>query len=175
MKFKPVCLLIGLCALASPAWADVEQTVNDLLPKLAATPVGERYAPQMELQALALKAARPGAEKERAALAKVLAARAADATVPQPARVWVIRQLEYVGALESVPALSALLKSSDAELKECSRRALEKNRAPDATETLRAALQAGGDPKWVAGLIQSLGERRDTGSVPAIDNAMAKP
>ena len=57
-----------------------------------------------------LNAARPGAEAERAELAKVLAAKATDAAVPQPARVWVVRQLEYIGAAESVPALTTLLE-----------------------------------------------------------------
>ena len=88
----------------------------------------------MELQNLALNAARPGAEAERAELATILAAKAADAAVPQPARVWVVRQIEYIGAAESVAALTALLNGQDAELKECARRALEKNPAPAATE-----------------------------------------
>ncbi len=175
MKLKSFSLLLCVCTLASTALADVEQSVNDLIPKLAAAQVGERYAAQMELQGLALNAARPGAQGERAALAKVLAARAADATVPQPARVWLVRQLEYVGAYECVPTLTALLKGTDAELKECARRALEKNAAPAATESLRAALQAGGDPSWRIGLIQSLCERRDTGSVAIIDKALVTP
>src|ERR1035437_4245424 len=86
------------CALALAAFAGVEQSVNDLIPRLAATKVEDRYSAQMELQQLAANAARPGAETERAELAKVLAAKATDAAVPQPARVWIVRQLEYIGA-----------------------------------------------------------------------------
>ena len=168
MKSKALLATLSLCALALAAFAGVEQTVNDLLPKLADPNVRDRYSPQMELQNLALNASRPGAETERAELATILAAKAADTTVPQPARVWIVRQLEYIGAAESVSALTSLLNGQDAELKECARRALEKNSAPAATESLRAALKQGGEPAWTIGLIQSLGERRDSGAVELI-------
>ena len=162
------------CAVALAAFAGVEQTVADLLPKLAAAKVEDRYGAQMELQHLAANAARPGAEAERAELATLLAAKATDAAVPQPARVWVVRQLEYIGAAESVSALTALLKDPDAELKECARRALEKNSAPAATESLRAALGQGGDISWRIGLIQSLGEKGDIASVSLIAPSLSQ-
>jgi HEAT repeat protein len=168
MNTKTLLSTLSLFALALTAFAGAEQTVNDLVPKLAADTVRDRYSAQMELQNVALSAARPGAEAERAELATILAAKAADATVPQPARVWVVRQLEYIGAAESVPALTTLLNGQDVELKECARRALEKNPAPAATEVLRAALKQGGEPAWKIGLLQSLGERRDSGSIELI-------
>ncbi|MCX6926028.1 MAG: HEAT repeat domain-containing protein [Verrucomicrobia bacterium] len=168
MKFKTILPAFFLCAAALAAYAGAEQTVSDLLPKLAAEKVEDRYRAQIELQNLALNAARPGAEAGRAELAGILAAKATDSAVPQPARVWLVRQLEHIGAAESVVALTALLNDPDAELKECARRALEKNPAPAATESLRAALKQGGDTAWVIGLIQSLGERRDPGAVPLL-------
>ena len=161
LKKRSVLALLACGAFGPAAFAGVEQTVNDLIPKLAAEKVEDRYAPQMELQSLAANASRPGAEAERAELAKILAAKATDATVPQPARVWIVRQLEYIGSAESVAALTALLGEQDAELKECARRALEKNSAPAAGESLRAALEKGGETAWRIGLIQSLGERAD--------------
>jgi len=166
--YKAVLVSIFVCAAALGAFAGAEQTVSDLLPKLAAERVADRYRAQMELQSLALSAGRPGAEAERLELASVLAAKATDSAVPQPARVWVVRQLEYIGAAESVGALTTLLNSQDSELKECARRALEKNPAPGATESLRAALKRGGETSWTIGLIQSLGERRDAGAVELI-------
>jgi HEAT repeat protein len=167
--------LLAFCALAPAAFAGVEQSVNDLLPRLAAAKVEDRYAPQMELQTLALNAARPGAEAERAELAKILAAKVTDPAVPQPARVWIVRQLEYIGAAESVAALTTLLNGQDAELKECARRALEKDPAPAATESLRAALKQGGEINWKIGLIQSLGERGDAESVSLIAPGLGQP
>jgi HEAT repeats len=168
MKSKVVLLIVSFLAAAFTAWAGLEQTVNDLLPGLAAAKVGDRYAVQMELQKLALNAARPGARAERVQLASILAAKAADPAVPQPARVWLVRQLQYIGGAESVKALTTLLHDPDAQLRECARRALEKNPAPAATVSLRAALKQGGDTIWTIGLIQSLGERRDTKAVKLI-------
>ena len=165
--------LLACCAFAPAAFGGVEQTVNDLIPKLAAQNVEERYAPQMELQGLAANASRPGAEAERVELAKILAAKVTDATVPQPARVWIVRQLEYIGAGESVAALTILFGGQDAELKECARRALEKNPDPAAGERLRAALKQGGDPNWRIGLIQSLGQRRDAAAVELITGQLS--
>jgi len=167
---KERCLLgwLTFCAFAPAALAGVEQTVNDLIPKLAAQNVEDRYGPQMELQSFAAHASRPGAAAERAELSTVLAAKANDATVPQAARVWIVRQLEYIGSAESVPALTALLAGQDAELKECARRALEKNPSPAASDSLRAALEEGGETAWRIGLIQSLGERGDNKSVDLI-------
>src|SRR5512139_939483 len=108
MKLKAVLALVSLSAAALGAFAGVEQTVSDLLPKLAATKVEDRCSAQIDLQNLALNAARPGAEAKRAELEKVLAANAIDPAVPQPARVWIVRQLEYIGATESVAALTTL-------------------------------------------------------------------
>ena len=175
MKPRALLATFSLCALALAAFAGVEQSVNDLIPRLAAAKVEGRYSAQMELQQLASNASRPGAEAERAELAKFLAAKATDSAVPQPARVWIVRQIEYIGAAESVAALTTLLKDQDAELKECARRALEKNPAPAATESLRAALTQGGDSRWVTGLIQSLGERGDAQSVSLIAPSLGQP
>ncbi len=174
MKFRSILAAVVLCGSAfllqgqEPKTGDVESTVNQLIPRLGATNVEDRYSAQMELQALAVNSARPGAKAERAAMAKVLAAKATDSSIPQPARVWFVRQLEYIGGAESVPALTQLLNGQDAELKECARRALEKNPAPAASDALLAALRQGGDTKWKIGLIQSLGERRDTKAVEII-------
>src|ERR1035438_20437 len=98
MKPRALLAILSLCALALAAFAGVEQSVNDLLPRLAAAKVEDRYSAQMELQQLAANAARPGAETERAEIAKLLAAKAVDPAVPQSARVWVVRQIEYIGA-----------------------------------------------------------------------------
>ena len=152
-----------------------EQAVNDLIPRLAAPNVEERLAPQNELQAMAAKASRPGAESERLALARILAAKAADGSVPQPARVSIVRQLEYIGAAESVPALTSLLNGGDAELRECARRALAVNSAADAGQTLREALAKGGESAWRIGLVDALGQREDGSAVSLITRELGDP
>ena len=166
MKPKLLSLLASLSLLAATSFAGVEQMVTDLVPRLAAEKVEDRYAAQMELQALAANASRPGAEAERRSLAIALAAKAGDAAVPQPARVWCVRQLELIGNNESVTILTPLLKNADAELRDCARRALERNDSPAASGALRAALEQCGKSAEAIGLISSLGERADN---PAVD------
>lgn len=151
------------------AGADLNR-VRDLIPELANPEIADRFAAQMELQNIAANASRPGAEPARSALATLLSRQAMSPSVPRPARVWIIRQLEYIGGDESVDSLVRILNGDDSELRECARRALEKNSAPSASAGLRAALGSaaadGGD--WTVGLIHALGERRDADAVPII-------
>jgi HEAT repeat protein len=129
----------------------------------------------MELQQIAANASKPGADAARLELGRLLAGKAADATIPQPARVWIVRQLEYMGRAEAVPALTRILDENDAELRDCARRALEKNPAPEAAISLRAALQKGGDPSWKIGLINALGQRMDAESAALIIPLLNEP
>ncbi len=169
MKLRGILLALLLGGFApNGLCADVGAAIDELIPQLGATNVSDRYAAQMELQAMAVKSARPGAKAERAEMARVLAAKATDANVSQPARVWFVRQLEYIGGPEAVTSLTLLLNGRDAELRECARRALEKNPAPAAGEVLRTALEQGGDASWKTGLIQSLGQRGDAKAVTLI-------
>ena len=154
--------------VASALAADPTAAVTALIPRLADADVGSRYAAQMELQDLASQSSKPGNAAEREALGKVLAAKAADAAVPQPARVWIVRQLEYMGGAEAVATLTKLMSGDDAELREVARRALEKNPAPAATDSLRAELAKATDARWKTGLINALGWRGDTASVSLI-------
>jgi HEAT repeat protein len=173
---KPLTLAaLALTLLSTVAFANVAQTVDELIPGLSADRVEDRYDYQMKLQALALNAARPGAESDRVELAKILAARATDPYVPAPARVWLVRQLEYIGGAESVKTLTVLLGSSDVDVRDCARRALERNPAPAATKSLRDALKHGGSASWELGLIHSLGERGDDGSVSLIAKHVMSP
>jgi hypothetical protein len=151
--------LAGFALLASAA--NYDPAVTALIPRLAAPEVGDRYAAEMELQVITSNASRPGHKADRVACGKVLAAKAADPALPQPARVWLVRQLQYMGGAEAVAALTQLLNGTDAELRECARRALEQNPAPTATTSLRAALRQGGDGPSVIGMINSVGLRRD--------------
>ncbi|MCX7886701.1 MAG: HEAT repeat domain-containing protein, partial [Verrucomicrobiae bacterium] len=136
-------------------------TLDELIPGLADPVVTNRYAAQVQLEVLAADAAKPGNEAARVALSKQLAAKVVDPAVPQPARVWIVRQLELMGRGEVVPSLCKLLEDGDAELRECARRALERNPDAKAADCLRGALQRATDPVWKIGLVHSLGRRRD--------------
>lgn len=172
---KKFLILAVICGCAQLAFAGYDDDIDELIPKLASTTVSERYDAWMKLQEMAANASQPGADTNREALATALAEKATDEGIAQPARMWIIRQLEYIGGEESVNALAELLNSSDAELQECARRALEKNRASRATTSLRAALKGGGSPSWEIGLMNSLGLRHDAKSVDPIAKRLSKP
>ncbi len=176
MNSKQFLAVLALSGIVFAGYgADFDQAVKDLIPKLAAPNVPDRYDAQMQLQEIASKSSRPGNAAEREALARVLAAKAADDALPQPARVWIVRQLEYMGAGEAVNALTKVMAEEDAELRECARRALEKNPDPDAAASLRAALEKATNVSWKIGLINSLGQRGDGKAVSLIGKQLDDP
>ncbi len=81
------------------------------------------------------------------------------------AKDFVCRKLTIIGTSESVPALAALL--TDKHLSHMARTALERIPAPEAAAALRDALaKTNGTEK--AGVIGSLGARRDAQSIEAL-------
>lgn len=178
MNIKRSFALLILIAAAASVGAAVE-SLRDLGPKLVADKEEIRTPALRELQGFLTAACKPGAEAERAAFAKLLVDAIADTATPQPARILFLRQLEYAGAGESVPTLTTLLDSTDAETRECARRALEKNSDASAGASLREALGKATDANWKIGLVNSLGHRRDSKAVKAIqaclnDSALAQ-
>jgi HEAT repeat protein len=173
-------LLAATSAWAAPAGGVVPQApastpqfrdLDTLVPDSASDDLQKRANAQKAIEVLALNAARPGAEAERAAASKALAAKLGPAT-PQMARVWLLRQLQLIGRAEAVPAVSALLDDKDPLIRESARRALEWNPAPQAAAPLRAALAKAAEPAWRVAMINALAGRNDAGSVPAIIQAL---
>ncbi|MCF7708199.1 MAG: hypothetical protein K9N52_04795 [Verrucomicrobia bacterium] len=175
MKTKYLVIALLTCLLSISAQAGVTEEIEELVPRLSDKDVSARYEPQMAVQEIVLNAARPGAEAERAKVAGILAAKVVDDSIPMPARVWLVRQLQYIGAGEAVDALAELLKSDSDRLRECARRALEKNPSAAAAKTLRAALKKGGERRWVIGLVNSLSELEDAKAVPLISERLQDP
>ena len=169
MNLRLTLLPLLLLPAALVARAGTAEEIDALLPKIAAQNMEERYEPQMALQAMASKAGRAGAESERAALVKLLCDRVANAATPQPARVWITRQLELIGKADAVPTLAKLLGETDPELRETARRALQRNSDDAATTVLLDTLKSGsGDPVWRAALAASLAERGEAKAVAPI-------
>ena len=85
--------------------------------------------------------------------------------VSRDAKDFVCRKLMVIGTAESVPALAALLPEKDHS--HMARFALERIPAAEAAQALRDALPKTSGP-LKAGVIGSLGVRRDAASVPAL-------
>jgi type 1 glutamine amidotransferase len=83
---------------------------------------------------------------------------------------FVCRQLSIIGTEQSVPALSKML--TDEKLSDMARYALERMPGDAVNEALRAAL-AKTSGKTKVGIINSLGERRDSKAASALDKLLS--
>lgn len=167
--FPAVASVLLLALVAGPAGVlagDVEN-LRSLLPGLAGDNLKDRESAQKSFEKICHRAARPGAEAERLAVCTAIAAMLGPGT-KRPARVWMLKQLQYIGGPEVVAALARLLAEEDAQIRECARRALETNPAPKAAEVLRKALDRAESPEWRVAIANALGSRRDEESTGAL-------
>ncbi len=153
-------------APSPPRSAEQWQAAADLAVAHLAGPMGspeiKAHAPaEQSLQSICNHVARPGAEAERLAVCRAIAARLTADTPPR-ARVWMMRQLERIGSVECVDALSAQL--ADGAVREPARRALQANPSPRAGDVLRAALAKADERDWQVALINALGARGESAS-----------
>ncbi len=118
-----------------------------------------RGGPQAMLERIAFHASRPGAEADRAACSKAIAARLGPQS-GRSGRAWLLRQLERIGRQEAVPQVARLLADQDALVRESARRALQKNPSNEANTALQEAVGSADAPPGAA-LINALAERRD--------------
>lgn len=173
------CLLAWVLQAGSP----VEQA-NELLPRLADPDLKARYAAKMELQRLCLEAAAPGHGDMRRQLAAWLADEVVRSDLDSLVRQWLLRQIQYIGRDETVPALAMVLKDPDPHVRECARRALEVNPSPAVfpvlLEALSQAMEEKAEARWRIGLVHSLGERASGSAmadraVPVLERALQEP
>lgn len=141
--------------------------LEELLPGIGAESIPERQTPQQALQERCFALGAPGREAERKEACELMAAKLGAETA-QPARVWLLKQLQFIGKGECVDAVAALVGDEDQELHDAARRALQCNPAPAANEKLIEKLAACSDNQRRIGLINSLGAREDSASVAAV-------
>ena len=143
------------------------QVLDALMPDMGSEDVGKSSGPQGTLERIAFQASRPGADADRAACAKALAARLGP-DVPAPARVWVLRQIQRIGRAEVVAQVARVLSDKDALVRESARRALRENPSPQANDALQKALASAASPEWRVAVINALADRRDPSNLQAL-------
>jgi len=143
-----------------------------LLPDMSADDIGKRGGAQGEWSRICLRAGRPGAEDDRAAACQAMVAKLG-ADTPTAARVWLIRQLQWIGKAESVAALVTLLDDKDELVRESARRAVQDDPAPAAGQALVAALGKAAAPAWRIAVINACAARKDPAAVPGIVRALS--
>jgi HEAT repeat protein len=146
--------------------ADYGKAVRFLLAKAAAeVPAAVHYhtSPREDLEAVCLRAGRPGAEAERGALCNVMIAVLNEAKPGVPADV-LVAMLGYIGRAEAVPPLAKMLADKDPAVVERACRALACNPSREAGEELRQALFAAVRDDAKIALIGALGYQGDGAS-----------
>ena len=143
-----------------------KQQLDRLLPGMGTEKIPDRRDPQQQFQEICLKLGAPGREAERAAACEVIA-EALGTKLAKPARIWLLRQLGYIGRAECVDAVAASLDDPDMHVRDAARRALQANPTPEAGARLRAGLR-GAEGAWRVGLINSLGARGEVAAAAAL-------
>ena len=145
--------------------------LEPILADLGSEDAGRRGDAQSRLERIAFWASRPGAEADRAACSKAIAA-ALGPRVQPLARVWLLRQLERIGREEAVAKAAAMLADGDATVRESARRALQKNPAKEANAALQKAIGSA-DTAWRIAVLNALGQRRDPSNLNLLLQAAA--
>lgn len=152
-------LYSALTLIAAPLPDDVTAALQ----ALQKYEYGQPRLPLFALEAFSGRATASPEQQQKLATAYLKIVTASDSTAA--ARVFACQQLALVGGAVEVPALAALL--GQPEQTDFARLALQAIPAPAAGAALRAALdKLTGKP--LIGVINSLGQRRDEQSVPAL-------
>jgi len=141
--------------------------LDALVPKIAGESPQPRQQPEQALQAICWRAGRPGAEAERLALCRAMAARLG-AKIPTEARTWLTKQLLHIGRDECIDALAPQLDDGHPRVREWTRRALQTNPSPRAADALRKALARAKQAEWRVALINALACKPGKATVQAL-------
>jgi len=159
-------MVLALAVGARAQGPDFTEVMRELARKLGGQDLFARGEAAKELDALCNQASRPGAESEREAICRAMAANTGSDT-PKPARLWLLRQIERYGGAEVVPALVKLMEDDDELVRQHALMALANNRSDIATEKLTEALEEADSHGRVA-ILNALGYRRDPKAIAAI-------
>jgi hypothetical protein len=149
-----------------------EKQLEEWLPAMGAEQIPERRDAQQNLQNLIFQLGAPGREQELDTACAVMANKLGS-EVAQPARIWLLRQLEFSGGGQCVDAIAAVLEDRDPLVRDAARRALQNNPSPEANAKLLATLGKARDAKWKLALSNSLGYRADAASTDALVKLLA--
>jgi HEAT repeat protein len=143
-----------------------EEALTLLIPGMARAELPDRNAPQQQWQEICLAAGAPGNEAKRLEVCKLMIAKLG-ADVPDPARFWLLKQLEYIGRAESVATVAKVIDDPSEVLRESAIRCLANNPAEEATAALVGKMSAKNAKTKVA-LANALGYRRATSAVSVL-------
>lgn len=148
----------------------VEQTLTDLIPGMGEKEPPARFPAQQQWQAICIDAGAPGNEARRLEVCQAMAAKLGSNT-PEQARLWMLKQLEFIGRAECVAAVAKAIDDSSELVRESAVRSLANNPAEEATAALLSKLPSTKGATRVA-VIHALGYRKAADAVSPLANEL---
>jgi HEAT repeat protein len=154
-------ILFSILLFASASQASIPELVQSL----SSTNLAVQTQARLDLLAVCSNASRPDADAGRRAVCLEICAELENDLSPLVVSQ-LVRNLQRIGDVESVPTLVKLLSASDAHVRDDARQALAVNPSPEAGQALSMQLmmRKARAPRETAGLIYALGERRQAGA-----------
>jgi hypothetical protein len=140
--------------------ATLPQSFEKLLPGMT------NMQAQQDWQEICFRVGMPGNEELRLLACQLMAAKIGPEQ-PAATRLWLLRQLQYIGRAESVSAVAALLDDKEELIHEAAVRCLANNPAPEALAPLASKVQSASGRARV-GLLNALGRRGANGGLPVL-------
>jgi hypothetical protein len=142
---KPKFLLSALCGLIALSMTAYAQNLSELVTQLDSDQMDQRTEARSGIQQLLTDSTAPTADANARRALEEEALQILQSDPSHPAQVWLLRMLELTGSEVSVPAIASYLNSSDGQLRDCARRALVANPAPEATAVLARVMMRASD------------------------------
>ena len=159
-------IVFGAAMVNAAEPEDLRHSFETLLPGMGAEKIAESQSAQQQWGNICLNLCKPGKESERIEASRLMAENLGPDTAPG-ARVWLLRQLEFLGDEECVDAVAAALEDEDPLVRRAARRTLTSNPSPRASQRLVAQLENVEDPVFKIGLLNALAYRADPSTVVA--------
>jgi len=159
-------IVFGAAMVNAAEPEDLRHSFETLLPGMGAEKIAESQSAQQQWGNICLNLCKPGKESERIEASRLMAENLGPDTAPG-ARVWLLRQLEFLGDEECVDAVAAALEDEDPLVRRAARRTLTSNPSPRASQRLVAQLENVEDPVFKMGLLNALAYRADPSTVVA--------
>ncbi len=142
------------------------EALDLLIPGMGEKELTVRYNQQQQWQEICLAAGAPGKDADRLLVCKLMCAKLGP-DVPEQARVWLLRQLEYIGRGESVNVVGKCLDDPSELIRETAIRCLANNPAEEASAPLVAKLPSA-DAKTKVSIANALAFRKAPTAVAAL-------
>ena len=160
-------LLSALCGLIALSVMASAQNLSELVSQLDSNQMDQRTEARSDIQQLLTDSTAPAADANARSALEEEALQILQSDPSHPAQVWLLRMLELSGSEKSVPVIASYLNSSDSQLRDCARRALVANPAPEATAVLARVMLHASDAETRA-YIDAFAYRGDERAAKAI-------